>query len=246
MIRIESLYKRFGKLTALNDVTLKLEEDNAFALLGPNASGKSTLIKCILNLVKPDEGAIHIDGENIRNSWEYREKIGYMPQIGNYPGNMKISQLFRMMKDIRKGSVKHYDEELYQAFEMPRIEHKYFNTLSGGTTQKVSACLAFMFDPPILILDEPTAGLDPLSTEILKEKVLQEKQKGKLILITSHILSDLEELANSIIYLLDGRIQFQKEIKVLLEETGTNRLGKAIAQVMSDNYAEVEGVIKQP
>jgi Cu-processing system ATP-binding protein len=105
-------------------------------------------------------------------------------------------------------------------------------TLSGGTRQKVSAALAFLFDPEVLILDEPTAGLDPLSSEILKEKILKEKRKNKLILITSHILSDLDELTTHIMYLQEGKMEFFKEIDQLREETGELKLGKAIARIM--------------
>ena len=105
-------------------------------------------------------------------------------------------------------------------------------TLSGGTRQKVSAAVAFLFNPGILILDEPTAGLDPLASEILKEKILKEKRKGKLILITSHILSDLEELTTHIMYMQDGKMEFVKDMQTLREETGELRLSKAIAKIM--------------
>ena len=111
-------------------------------------------------------------------------------------------------------------------------------TLSGGTRQKVSAALAFYFNPDILILDEPTAGLDPLSSEILKEKIMQEKKKNKLILITSHILSDLDELTTDVMYLQEGKLIFLKDIKTLRNETGEDKLGKAIARVMRNGKKE--------
>jgi len=116
--------------------------------------------------------------------------------------------------------------ELYSMFEKP------MRTLSGGTRQKVSAAIAFLFNPPVLILDEPTAGLDPLSSEMLKEKILREKKKGKLILITSHILSDLDELTTHVMYLQEGKMQFLKNIETLREDTGEIKLGKAIARIM--------------
>ena len=106
------------------------------------------------------------------------------------------------------------------------------STLSGGTRQKVSAALAFLFNPEVLILDEPTAGLDPVSSEILKAKIITEKNKGKLVLITSHILSELDDLISQVIYMQDGRICFHKSIANLQQETGEAKLSKAIAQVM--------------
>ena len=117
-------------------------------------------------------------------------------------------------------------------------------TLSGGTRQKVSAAVAFLFNPGILILDEPTAGLDPLSSEILKEKILKEKAKGKLILITSHILNDLEELTTDIMYMQEGKMEFIKKIDTLREETGELRLNKAIAKIMRRGNADTGWVDK--
>ena len=108
-------------------------------------------------------------------------------------------------------------------------------TLSGGTRQKVSATLAFMFAPQILILDEPTAGLDPMASEILKDKIRREKQNGKLILITSHILSDLDEIVSEIVYLQDGKLMLHKSLEQLKKETGQEKLSRAIVNVMNTN-----------
>lgn len=232
MIRIENINKRFRKLQALQEINAVFERRQVISLIGPNGSGKTTLIKSILGMVKPDRGKIFFNNEPINGDPSYRSQIGYMPQIGRYPDNMKVSQLFKMLKNIRNVSAEKIDEELIEKFNLPEIFDKPMRTLSGGTRQKVSAALAFLFSPDILILDEPTAGLDPLSSETLKEKILKEKNKNKLILITSHILSDLDELTTHIMYLQDGRIEFFKEIELLREETGELKLGKAIARIM--------------
>jgi Cu-processing system ATP-binding protein len=108
-------------------------------------------------------------------------------------------------------------------------------TLSGGTRQKVSASLALLFNADVLILDEPTAGLDPVAAEIFKKKITREKQNGKLILVTSHILSDLDELVTEVIYMQDGKLLFHKDLETLRVETGQQRLAKAIAHVMQKN-----------
>lgn len=232
MIRIEKLNKRFRKLQALDNISCFFGKGQVVALIGPNGSGKTTLIKCILGMVRPDNGSIFVNQIPVELNPAYRASIGYMPQIGRYPDNMRIGHLFRMMKNIRKVPDSALDTDLLVKFNLVSLFEKPLRTLSGGTRQKVSAALAFYFNPEILILDEPTAGLDPLSSEILKEKILEEKQKNKLILITSHVLSDLDDLTTDVMYLQDGRMIFYKELATLQEETGQEKLGKAIAQVM--------------
>lgn len=244
MIRIENIFKRFRKLQVLDNISATFEKSQVVSLIGPNGSGKTTLIKSILGMVRPDKGKIFVDEQLINDDPSYRSKIGYMPQIGRYPDNMKVGQLFSMLKHIRKtGDIK-TDEELINKFELEKIFEKPMRTLSGGTRQKVSAAVAFLFNPPILILDEPTAGLDPLASEILKEKILVEKKKNKLILITSHILSDLDEITTHIMYMQDGKMQFFKDIETLQEETGELRLGKAIARIMKGEQFNNEWIDK--
>ena len=127
------------------------------------------------------------------------------------------------------------DEELVNAFGLKKMMNKKMSTLSGGTTQKVSAALAFMFHPEVLILDEPTAGLDPLSSEKLKQKIIKEKQNGKLILITSHILSELDDLVTEVFYMQEGKLLFFKKLTTLKEETGEIKLAKAIGKFMNEH-----------
>lgn len=231
MISYINISKRFGKLQALQQVSLNMTGAKSYALIGPNGSGKTTLIKCLLGLVVPTSGEILFDEKSILKDWQYREKIGYMPQIGRYPDNMTIGQLIDMMKNIRQGQGK-VDEELIDAFKLHKIYDKRMHALSGGTRQKLSAALAFLFNPPVLILDEPTAGLDPVSAEILKEKLLNERVKGKLLLISSHILNDLDELTTEVIYIFEGQLHYQGTIDALKAETNEKRLGKAIATLI--------------
>lgn len=234
MIIANNVSKSFGKLKALNNVSVTCNKGECIALIGPNGSGKTTFIKSILGMVVPDSGFITFNGKNILHDWKYRRHIGYMPQIGRYPDNMTIGQVFKMMKDIRSESKEEvFDESLIRYFGLDSLLQKRMRTLSGGTRQKVSASLAFLFDPDVLILDEPTAGLDPLASEILKEKIKTEKEKGKLVLITSHILSELDDLITSVIYMQEGNLQFHKKLSELQKDTGQEKLSKAIAAVMS-------------
>ena len=231
MISVKNISKKFGKLQVLKEFNLEFDLGHSYALMGPNGSGKTTLIKTILGMVIPDSGEITVAGKSINGDVTYRKQIGYMPQIGHYPVNMKIGQLFSMMKDMRP-EIKNYDLELVEAFGLEQMKEKAMGPLSGGTRQKVSAALAFLFDPNILILDEPTAGLDPIAVELLKAKINKERAGGKLILITSHILSDLEELTNRAIYIYEGEVFFSDTIEELKDITGESKFSPAIAKLM--------------
>jgi len=232
MIIANNLTKHFGKLIALDNVSVNCNRGECIGMMGPNGSGKTTLIKCILGMVVPDSGFITFNDKNILHNWQYRQNIGYMPQIGRYPENMTIGQVIEMIKDIRSPYNKSFDEELVASFGLREILKKRMRTLSGGTRQKVSASLAFLFNADVFILDEPTAGLDPVSSEILKEKIKAEIQKGKLVIITSHILSDLDELVTQVIYMQEGRLLFHKNINALRNETGQQKLAKAIVHIV--------------
>jgi Cu-processing system ATP-binding protein len=238
MITVSDLSKRFGRLDVLKSINLDFKTSRSYAMVGPNGSGKTTLIKCILGMVLPDSGAITVDGHSIANDWHYRNIIGYMPQIGRYPDQMRIGQLFDMMRDLRHDKM-NVDEDLVKEFRLDQMKDKRMHTLSGGTRQKVSASLAFLFNPSILILDEPTAGLDPVAAEALKAKIVSEKSKNKTFLITSHIMSDLDELSSHVVFLEEGNVLFNDTIDLLKKETGEVKLGRAIAIIMKKNLKEV-------
>ncbi len=232
MLAAHGLTKSYGRLRALDALSVTLNRGQAVALIGPNGAGKTTFSKCVLGLVRPESGQLTLDGASLLGDPGLRRRIGYMPQIGRFPAHLRVGQLFELMREIRRGSHNRTDEDLIHAFQINRIAHQAAGTLSGGTRQKVSACLAFLFDPEVLVLDEPTAGLDPVSVEALKEKVRAVRARGKLILLTSHILSDLDEIATDVLYLLDGRMQFYRPIAELKSATGETRLGAVIAQIM--------------
>lgn len=231
MIRITGLKKSYKKLEVLKDVNFEIEPGTIAAIIGPNGSGKSTIIKTILGLVRADQGELFIKGRRIDIDSSYKKDIGYMPQTGRFPENLKLYELIGMLKDLRHNPL-HCDDELFHLFELDKEFHKPLRTLSGGTRQKVSAYIAFMFDPEILILDEPTAGLDPVSSGFLKDKILKEKEKGKTVVLTSHIMSELEELSEKIVFLQDGKICFEGSVEELRENTGEDRLERSIARIM--------------
>ncbi|ARS35179.1 ABC transporter ATP-binding protein [Pontibacter actiniarum] len=233
MLAIENLCKSYGKLKVLQHVSVNFGTGKVVSVIGPNGTGKTTMIKCILGMALPDSGDIKMSGQSVLNQHDYRSQIGYMPQIGRYPENMKIRQVIGMVKDIRK-DIKNTDEELVGLYGLEQLYDKRMGALSGGTKQKVSAALAFLFHPQVLILDEPTAGLDPVSAEILKSKILKEKKNGKLILITSHIMSEVEEVADEVMCMMDGKLKFYETIAAIKQQTHENRLSRAIAKIMNE------------
>jgi len=235
MIQFKNLHKRFGKLTVLDGLDLDIKEGGIFAILGPNGSGKTTLIKCLLGMVIPNKGDILFEGKSVLKKWEYRNNLNYLPQIANFPPNLSVIELINMVKNLRPKSSN--EQELIQLFGLKSFLNKKLGNLSGGTKQKVNLVLTFMFDSDLIILDEPTTGLDPISLIHLKELIQKEKEKGKTILITTHIMSFVNEVADEIVFLLDGKIYFKGSIDGLKKQTNNNNLEHAIANLISKQYA---------
>lgn len=233
LIELKNLKKSFGKKPVLENISLDMRRGEVIALMGPNGSGKTTLLKSILGLVIPDSGKILVDNFDISNDFKYRNLIGYMPQIANYPENLKVRELFKILKDIRNNE-KSIDTELIERFRLNEIMDKNFGQLSGGYKQRVTGAIAFLFHPEILILDEPTASLDPVSNEIMRNKIHKEKEKSKLIIITSHIVSEVEELADRLIYILEGKIIINKLLSELKNGSSELRLGKKISSILEN------------
>ena len=230
MIQIIKLHKKFGKLTVLDGLDLEIKTGGIFAILGPNGSGKTTLIKSILGMVIPNSGEINIDNKTVLKKWEYRNQINYLPQIANFPANLTVNELISMVKNLRPKEAN--DKDLIALFGLESFLDKKLGNLSGGTKQKVNIVLTFMFDSDLIILDEPTTGLDPISLIHLKEIIQKEKEKGKTILITTHIMSFVEEVADEIVFLLDGEIYFKGSIENLKTQTNQTDLEHAIAHLM--------------
>ncbi len=235
MIKIENLNKAYKKNQVLKDINLELDSNKIIAILGPNGSGKTTLIKSILGLVIPQKGNIIFNGHSIIGEWEYRNEISYLPQIANFPENLKVSELIALVKDIRQQDVK--EQSLIQYFKLEEELNKPLRNLSGGTRQKVNMVLAFMLDSPVIILDEPTVGLDPVAISRFKALLKDEKTKGKLIIFTTHIMGLVQEIADEIIFLLEGNIYFQGSVEELINQNGSSKLESAITNLIENSHA---------
>jgi Cu-processing system ATP-binding protein len=235
VITISGLRKRFGALQVLDGVDLELAPGRITAVVGPNAAGKSTLIKCVLGLIRPDAGEIVVAGNPIDEQGRYRADIGYMPQIARFPENISGQDLLDMVIDLRGAPAMR--EDLIDTLELRPHLRKPLRTLSGGTRQKLNAVIAFTFAPPVLLLDEPSAGLDPVSAGLLKDRLRAERDGGCTVVLTSHVLSEIDELADDVAFLADGRIRFAGAVHDLKRVTRQFTLERAIAHVLTHGVA---------
>ena len=236
MIRIHELRKRYGALDVLQSIDVEIASGRITGIVGPNAAGKTTLIKSVLGLTRPDGGYVEVAGMRVNGDESYRRRIGYMPQIARFPSNITGAEMLSMLKDMRP-DVRETDEELIRTFGLGLELTKKLTNLSGGTKQKINAVAVFMFKPSLLILDEPTAGLDPRSSSVLKDKILSERRSGKTIVITSHVMTELEELADEVIFISDGRVRFSGSVRQIKDVTRQANLERAVAELMQGGVA---------
>jgi Cu-processing system ATP-binding protein len=236
VIEARHITKTFGTLRVLDDLSLSIGPRRITGLVGPNAAGKTTLAKIILGLTKADCGTLEIDGAPIGADDSYRSRIGYMPQMARFPENLSARELFEMLTDLRRPT-RPVDDELVERFNFAGALDKPIRMLSGGTRQKVNAVIAFLFRPDLLILDEPTAGLDPVSSGILKDKIFAEKAAGTTFLLTSHIMSELDELADDVAFINEGKVAFAGALAEIKRVTRQSNLERAIAEMMKRGAA---------
>jgi Cu-processing system ATP-binding protein len=236
VVEIRELRKRFGALTALDGVSLAIRPGEITSIVGPNAAGKSTLLKCIMGLVHPDSGEVLLDNRVVNGAWDYRRRIGYVPQTPHFPEGLTTGELLAFVKDIR-GIHPASDRSLVELFGLGPAMRRPLRQLSGGTRQKVSMVVGTMFDPEILVMDEPTAGLDPLSIRRQKQWLGAERARGKTVIVASHAMVELEELSDRMVFMLDGRVYFDGAPARARAETGEPTLERAIAKMMERGAA---------
>jgi Cu-processing system ATP-binding protein len=229
-LRAAGLRKRFGRQDVLRGLAFEIPRGRITGLVGPNAAGKTTLIKCALALVRPDAGRLEVLGQAVNGDERYRHQVGYMPQLARFPENLTGREVMAMIEDLRGAAPR--DPVLLERFALSAHLDQPVRTLSGGTRQKLSAALAFLFRPELLILDEPTAGLDPVATGIFREELLRARARGAAILLASHTLAELEEVADDLLLLLEGQIRFHGTLEELRQLTGLARVERAVAALM--------------
>lgn len=230
MVTIQNINKSFGQMEVLKNISFNIAENESVAILGPNGSGKSTLMKIILGLVIPDKGDVIIDNISIKENTLYKKNIGYLPQIVKLPENIKVKEVIQLLENIR--GEKSNADELSELFEISNYRDYPIRNLSGGTKQKLNLIISLMFKNKLLILDEPTVGLDPVSRIIFKEQIKKEKQKNKSIILCTHIISEVEALCDRMIFLLEGKVYYDGTIRSLKEHYNESSLEKIIANII--------------
>lgn len=219
-LQFQSLSKRYGKKYALRDFTATLDH-GVYGLLGANGAGKTTLINLLVGVLRPDQGTILADGRDVRGlGREFLSSIGYLPQYPEFYGDFRVLEFLEYMcalKGIPARQGRARARELLEEVNLPDVEHKKVGALSGGMRQRVGIVQAMLGDPAVLILDEPTAGLDP-QERIRFRNLITHFSKDRMVLLATHIVSDVEFIANQVLLLRQGQLVRQDTPAHLEEE----------------------------
>ena len=230
MIKFTDIKKSFGKQQVLHGIDLEFDKPGIYAILGPNGSGKTTLIKSLMGMVHPSSGEIAFNGK-VNKGNDYRRHIAYLPQIARFPENLTVAEFLSFIENIRGKAQR--KERLIEIFGVQPFLKKKLRTLSGGTRQKVNLVGAMMYDTRVMVLDEPTIGLDPVSMIVLKDWIREERNGGKTIMLVTHIMDVVEELADEIVFLLEGKVYYRGSQADLLQKTATADTEHAIAHLLT-------------
>lgn len=204
ILTLDNVSKHFGKVKAADNVSIDINEGEIFGFIGPNGAGKSTTIRMIIGALNATSGDIYFKGENIRKHKKYIEALSYVPGDVNLWDNLTGMEVINFFMKLRGFKDKEFRDDLINKFRLD--SGKKCKTYSKGNRQKVALITAFLSEADLLIFDEPTTGLDPLMERVFHEEILNAKKQGKSVLLSSHILSEVEKLADRIAIIRDGKI----------------------------------------
>ncbi len=249
MIRVEHLSRRYGPVTAIDDLSFEVRAGETFALIGPNGAGKTTTLKCLLGLVRPDGGRIALGREGLPPSDPRgREGIGYVPQRVEFPAGRSVRDVLRFVADLRDLPASAVDAALARV-GMSAMADRRARELSGGYVQRLSLASALIGEPGLLILDEPTASLDPQATHEFRSLVQDLQREGRTLLLCSHLLTEVERIADRVLILVQGRAAALERLDDLRERQARAtrlrvRIGEPPARALA--LLEARGLAASP
>ncbi len=236
MIKVHNLTKRFPGILALDQVSFDCNPGEVFGLLGPNGAGKTTTIRLILSILSPDDGTIEVNGIEVsREPEKAREKIGAVLEENGVYDRLTAREnvaLFGRLSGLGGLRLEERMQELFSLLEMGEFAHKRGGGLSKGMAQKVAVARALIADPPILLLDEPTSGLDVLTRRTILELVKEERQRGKCILYSTHVMSEAEQVCDRIGIIHKGRIKAMGSLEELQSKTERENLEEVFVELL--------------
>jgi len=241
VIVIDKLVKSYGKIQAVRGLSMSVERGEIFGFLGPNGAGKTTTIRCMLDVIRPSAGTIHVLGIDAqRDKLSLHKHIGYLPGDVRLPGTMTGKQVIDYFSRLQ-GLEPVLLDDLIARFD---VETKRpMKSYSKGMRQKIGIVLAFMCDPEVLILDEPSSGLDPLLQRVFNELLLEEQTRGKTIFMSSHIMSDVEKVCQRVAVIRNGELVTVEEVEKLRERAGQRVTVEFGDIVREEELMHIPGVV---
>lgn len=247
MLEVNHVTKKFGNFTALDDVSLEFE-NGVYGLIAPNGAGKTTLMKMLATLSFPTSGEILYGGENIiKMDEKYRDLIGYLPQQFGYYKDKSPRQYLRYLaalKGIEKKKGEKKIDELLETVSLSDVADKKMRKFSGGMIQRVGIAQALLNDPKILMLDEPTAGLDP-KERVRFRNIISSLSRDRIVLLSTHIVSDVESIANKIVMIKDHKILYNDTVKNICEKLRGKVFEKTIDERFIDEFEKTHHTLSQ-
>lgn len=212
-IEVTRLVKSFGTVCAVDDVSFQVEPGETVALLGPNASGKTTTLRCVAGLSRPDSGRVVVAGNDLeRHPRDARRTFAFLPQHASFPGSVTVREVLWFHARLRGVDESRVDAALRQAGLDGGVESRRVDELSGGMRQRLALAVAALPDCQVMLLDEPTASLDPQAAIRFRELAGEWRSQGRVLLLSTHVLDDVQELADRVVVLVEGRLVVNEDV----------------------------------
>ncbi len=238
MINLRGLTKHYGSVEALTDLTLEVHPGEIYAILGPNGAGKTTALRCLATLLKPTSGTASVDGSDVLlDPLRVRSRIGFLSaSMGLYErlSARELVEYFGRLQGLGEAALERRVDELAELFGLDEFRGRYCGRLSTGQRQRVALARAIVHDPPALILDEPTLGLDVLSGETIYRFMERERERGKAILFSTHQMAEVELLADRMGILSKGRLVAEGTVGEIVARTSAPNLARAFLSLVDE------------